>query len=35
MNPREAVDRYYDACQNKAGDFSEVPGHLRANSRAR
>jgi ketosteroid isomerase-like protein len=25
MNPQKAVDRYYDAWQNKAGDFSEVP----------
>jgi hypothetical protein len=25
MNPREAVGRYYDAWQNKAADFSEVP----------
>lgn len=25
MTVQEAVDRYYDAWQNKAGDFSEVP----------
>ena len=25
MTVQEAVDRYYDAWQNKAGDFSDVP----------
>jgi hypothetical protein len=25
MTVQEAADRYYEAWQNKAGDFSEVP----------
>ena len=25
MTIQEAADRYYDAWQNKAGDFSDVP----------